>query len=190
MPTGRPVLSDCKVITHATPSLHEKCLICGKDIEEGQFDCKCGQRALVAGCLDGCITNDTYLADDGTSPTVKCTKCLVWGHRYCNDQSGYCWLCVDGLFLPATADNYVEEVDMELFSTMTQLDQSLSLAAPVGQEPEEEYEEEEEEDDFLFRVLTAPPSRLPISLNQYTGGDFPSHNDSSSNEDYSSSDED
>ncbi|PBK87972.1 hypothetical protein ARMGADRAFT_1065697 [Armillaria gallica] len=65
--------------------------------------------------------------------------------------------------------------------------------APVGQEPEEEYEEEEEEeeeDDFLFRVLTAPPSRLPISLNQYTGGDFPSHDDSSSNEDYSSSDED
>ncbi|KAK0495210.1 hypothetical protein EDD18DRAFT_266364 [Armillaria luteobubalina] len=42
--TLRPVLSDCKVITHTTP-LHEKCLICGKDVEEGEFNCKCGQRA-------------------------------------------------------------------------------------------------------------------------------------------------
>ncbi|KAK0235603.1 hypothetical protein EDD85DRAFT_937617 [Armillaria nabsnona] len=75
--TFRPVLSDCKVITHATPSLHEKCLICGKDVEEGQFNCKCGQ------------------PDDGISPTVKCTKCSVWGHRRCNDQLGYtCWRCV------------------------------------------------------------------------------------------------
>ncbi len=43
----RPVLSDCKVITHTTPSLHEKCLICGKDVKEGQFNCRCGQRVLV-----------------------------------------------------------------------------------------------------------------------------------------------
>ncbi len=86
--TLRPVLSDCKVITHATPSLHEKCLICGKDVEEGKFNCKCGQRASVVGFLDGCITNDRYLADDGISPTIKCTKCSVWGHRRCNDQLG------------------------------------------------------------------------------------------------------
>ncbi len=40
------------------------------------------------------ITNDGYPADDGISPTVKCTKCSVWGHRHCNDQSGYiCWRC-------------------------------------------------------------------------------------------------
>ncbi|PBL03924.1 hypothetical protein ARMGADRAFT_37969 [Armillaria gallica] len=74
--TLRPVLSDCKVIMHATPSLHEKCQICEKVVEEGQFNCKCGQ------------------PDDGISPTVKCTMCSVWGHRHCNDQSGYCWSCV------------------------------------------------------------------------------------------------
>ncbi len=79
---------------HATPSLHEKCQICEKVVEEGQFNCKCGQRALVVGSPDGCITNDGYPADDGISPTVKCTMCSVWGHRHCNDQSGYCWRCV------------------------------------------------------------------------------------------------
>ncbi len=40
--TLMPVLSECKVITHVTPFLHEKCLICGKDVEEGKFNCKCG----------------------------------------------------------------------------------------------------------------------------------------------------
>ncbi len=47
--TLRPVLSDCKVTMHATPSLHEKCLICGKVVEEGQFDCRCGRRTFT--CL-------------------------------------------------------------------------------------------------------------------------------------------
>ncbi|KAK0449886.1 hypothetical protein EV421DRAFT_1289735 [Armillaria borealis] len=93
--TLRPVLSDCKVITHATPSLHEKCLICGKDVEKGLFNCKCRQRALLVGSLDSCISNDEYPADDGISPTVKCTQCSVWGHRRCNDQLDYvCWRCV------------------------------------------------------------------------------------------------
>ncbi|PBK64177.1 hypothetical protein ARMSODRAFT_962338 [Armillaria solidipes] len=75
--TLRPVLSDCKVITHATPSLHEKCVICGQHVEEGLFSCICDQ------------------PDDGISPTVKCTKCLiVWGHKHCNDQNDpACWRC-------------------------------------------------------------------------------------------------
>ncbi|PBL03693.1 hypothetical protein ARMGADRAFT_1070201 [Armillaria gallica] len=93
--TLRPVLSDCKVITHVTPFLHERCMICGKDVEEGQFNCNCGQRALVVGSLDGCITDRGYPADDGISPTVKCSKCSVWGHRHCNDQLDYiCWRCI------------------------------------------------------------------------------------------------
>ncbi len=92
--TLTPVLSDCKVITHATPSLHEKCVICGQHVEEGLFSCICRQRALVFGSLDDCITDDGHPADDGISPTVKCTKCSVWGHKYCNDQiSSICWRC-------------------------------------------------------------------------------------------------
>ncbi|PBK73180.1 hypothetical protein ARMSODRAFT_1015974 [Armillaria solidipes] len=89
--------------------------------------------------------------------------------------------------IPPPADDGGEEIDMDMFSMMLekQLDQSLSV--PVGQEPEEEeYEEEEEEDDFLFTELDGdPPSGAPISLNQYAGGDFASHDD----DDYSSSDD-
>ncbi|KAK0470078.1 acyl transferase/acyl hydrolase/lysophospholipase [Desarmillaria tabescens] len=74
--TLRPVPLDSKVIMRATPSLHEKCLICGEDVEEGIFSCKCG------------------LPDDRTSPNVKCTKCSVWGHSHCNDEFNYiCWRC-------------------------------------------------------------------------------------------------
>ncbi len=36
--TLRPALSDCNVITHTTPSLHEKCPIRRKDVEEEVFE--------------------------------------------------------------------------------------------------------------------------------------------------------
>ncbi len=62
--TFRPVLSDCLVVTNTTPSLHEKCLICGKDVEARIFRCKYGQRTLVVGSVDGCTTYDGCPADD------------------------------------------------------------------------------------------------------------------------------
>ncbi|SJL11676.1 uncharacterized protein ARMOST_15082 [Armillaria ostoyae] len=84
--TLRPVLSDCKVITHATPSLHEKCVICGQHVEEGPFSCRCRR------------------PDDGISPTVKCTKCSLWGHKHCNDQNDpACWRC--GAFADGNGSN-------------------------------------------------------------------------------------
>lgn len=96
--TLRPVLPDCKVITHATPSVHEKCLIWRKDVD--LFGGKRGQRALVVGSLDSCITNDGY---PGISSTVKCTKCSVQGHRHCNDQS--CASCVPTVGSSYSYDN-------------------------------------------------------------------------------------
>ncbi|PBL03945.1 hypothetical protein ARMGADRAFT_1056939 [Armillaria gallica] len=41
--TFGPGLSDCLVVTNTTPSLHEECIICGKDVEAGIFRCKYGQ---------------------------------------------------------------------------------------------------------------------------------------------------
>ncbi|PBK87246.1 hypothetical protein ARMGADRAFT_1168615 [Armillaria gallica] len=78
--TLRPVLPDCKVITHATPSVHEKCLIWRKDVD--LFSGKHGQRI---------------------SPAVKSTKCSVQGHRHCNDQS--CASCVPTVGSSYSYDN-------------------------------------------------------------------------------------
>ncbi|PBK75327.1 hypothetical protein ARMSODRAFT_949596 [Armillaria solidipes] len=41
--TFGPVLSDCLVVTNTTSSLHEKCIICGKDVEVEIFRCKYGK---------------------------------------------------------------------------------------------------------------------------------------------------
>ncbi len=49
--------------------------------------------------LDGCIVDHKYPADDGISPTVKCTKCSVWGHSCCNNQLG----CVCSVSHPTVA---------------------------------------------------------------------------------------
>ncbi|SJK99991.1 uncharacterized protein ARMOST_03302 [Armillaria ostoyae] len=72
--TLKPIIVDCKVITYVTPALHEKCSICGRDVEEGVFNCICGR------------------PDDGVSPTVKCAKCLAWVHGRCNVD--ICRMCM------------------------------------------------------------------------------------------------
>ncbi|PBK83267.1 hypothetical protein ARMGADRAFT_1038057 [Armillaria gallica] len=67
---------NCKVITSMTPFLHELCSICGEYVEEGLFDCICGQ------------------ADNGVTPTFRCTKCSVWGHGDCKRMDDLCSRCV------------------------------------------------------------------------------------------------
>ncbi|KAK0469966.1 uncharacterized protein EV420DRAFT_82304 [Desarmillaria tabescens] len=88
--TFKPAISDCKVVMYVTPALHEKCVVCGRDVEV--FRCICGRRMSLASLsMDILITRAS--ADDGFSPTVKCVKChLVWVHSRC--RSNICWVCV------------------------------------------------------------------------------------------------
>ncbi|PBK95223.1 hypothetical protein ARMGADRAFT_791216 [Armillaria gallica] len=73
--TLTPMVRNCRVITDTTPNLHELCPICGERVQEGPFNCVCGA------------------ADDGVSPTVRCSKCLARGHIRCNTVKSF--LCKD-----------------------------------------------------------------------------------------------
>ncbi|KAK7441997.1 hypothetical protein VKT23_016275 [Stygiomarasmius scandens] len=70
-------IDDSAVISRVTPSLHEICSVCGEIVDNGNFNCICG------------------LEDDGFSATVKCSRCLTWGHLACADAQAtfICELC-------------------------------------------------------------------------------------------------
>lgn len=83
---------NCKVITSMTPFLHELCSICGEYVKEGLFDCICGQGTLQSVPKWTCPWN--CIADDGVTPTFRCTKCSVWGHGDCKRMDDLCSRCV------------------------------------------------------------------------------------------------
>ncbi|PBK73297.1 hypothetical protein ARMSODRAFT_952315 [Armillaria solidipes] len=65
------------------PNLHELCPICGERVQVGPFNCVCGA------------------ADDGVSPTVKCSKCWAWGHSRCSIVKSFlCKNCTPDRNLP------------------------------------------------------------------------------------------
>ncbi|PBK83693.1 hypothetical protein ARMGADRAFT_1067697 [Armillaria gallica] len=77
---------DSKIVVHASPSVHEVCLVCGEHIAEDlatklRFKCHCKQ------------------LDDGVSANIQCTKCFTWQHEHCSlqlrrDQDDYvCMEC-------------------------------------------------------------------------------------------------
>ncbi|KAJ7581277.1 hypothetical protein C8J56DRAFT_261490 [Mycena floridula] len=53
------------IIQHLTPSPREICPVCKQLVEDGTFNCFCGQ------------------GDDGRSSTIQCSWCRVWSHRTC-----------------------------------------------------------------------------------------------------------
>ncbi|KAJ7581279.1 hypothetical protein C8J56DRAFT_261575 [Mycena floridula] len=53
------------IIQHLTPSPREICPICQQLVEDGTFNCFCGQ------------------GDDGISSTIECSQCGLWSHRTC-----------------------------------------------------------------------------------------------------------
>ncbi|KAK0493404.1 hypothetical protein EDD18DRAFT_1464901 [Armillaria luteobubalina] len=62
---------DSKIVVHATPSVHEVCLVCGERIAEDlpsipRFKCHCKK------------------LDDGVSPNIQCTECFTWQHEHCS----------------------------------------------------------------------------------------------------------
>ncbi|KAK0448548.1 hypothetical protein EV421DRAFT_1466173 [Armillaria borealis] len=77
--TMTSMVKNCRVITDTTPILHELCPICGERVQEGPFRCVCGT------------------ADDGVSPTVRCSECLARGHSRCSTAKDFlCKDCVPG----------------------------------------------------------------------------------------------
>ncbi|PBK73301.1 hypothetical protein ARMSODRAFT_627464 [Armillaria solidipes] len=74
--TMTSMVKNCWVITDTTPILHEICPICGERVQQGPV---CGT------------------ADDGVSPTVRCSKCLARGHTRCSTAKDFlCKDCVPG----------------------------------------------------------------------------------------------
>ncbi|KAF5371161.1 hypothetical protein D9758_004123 [Tetrapyrgos nigripes] len=61
-------VSDNAIVSHFIPSLYERCLVCKEVVKEEEFRCAC----------DGIGS-----ADDGISPTIKCSVCRVWQHWSC-----------------------------------------------------------------------------------------------------------
>ncbi|KAJ7581284.1 hypothetical protein C8J56DRAFT_261768 [Mycena floridula] len=57
------------IIQHLTPSPREICPICQQLVEDGTFNCSCGQ------------------GDDGISSTIQCFRCSAWFHRACQIDS-------------------------------------------------------------------------------------------------------
>ncbi|KAK0213910.1 hypothetical protein IW262DRAFT_282808 [Armillaria fumosa] len=78
------VLSDCLVVT---VSLHEKCIICGRDVEAGIFRCNDGQRTLVAGSVDGSTTCGGCPADDQIPTVPGCgdNDDRKWAYNKCDN---------------------------------------------------------------------------------------------------------
>ncbi|KAK7441996.1 hypothetical protein VKT23_016274 [Stygiomarasmius scandens] len=73
-------IEESAIVSHATPSLREICLVCNEVVDVGIFECICG------------------LEDDGVSVTVKCSICSTYSHEACVDLQGthnvfICHLC-------------------------------------------------------------------------------------------------
>ncbi|KAJ7581297.1 hypothetical protein C8J56DRAFT_1102229 [Mycena floridula] len=85
-------VSRTAIIQHLTPSLREICPVCKQLVEDGMFKCSCGQE------------------DDGSSPTIQCSRCLVWSHHKChqpndsgsNHQPFTCFSCQESNNFVAT----------------------------------------------------------------------------------------
>ncbi|KAJ7581295.1 hypothetical protein C8J56DRAFT_1102222 [Mycena floridula] len=99
--TLSPSVLRTAIIQHLTPSLREICQVCHQLVEDGTFDCFCGQgkNASTFVCISSFIVVE-LVEDDGSSPTIQCSGCLVWSHHRCqrnnsgtDHQSFTCFSC-------------------------------------------------------------------------------------------------
>ncbi|KAJ7581272.1 hypothetical protein C8J56DRAFT_261307 [Mycena floridula] len=67
--TSSPSVLRTAIIQHLTPSPREICQVCQQLVENGIFNCYCGQ------------------GDNGMSPTIQCYRCSVWSHLACQVNS-------------------------------------------------------------------------------------------------------
>ncbi|KAJ7581274.1 hypothetical protein C8J56DRAFT_1102168 [Mycena floridula] len=108
-------VSRTAVIQHMTPALREICPVCKQLVEDGMFNCSCGQgmNPSTSVCTSGFIVVVGLVEDDGSSPTIQCSRCLVWSHHRCqrNDsgsdhQPFTCFSCqANNLIATETADD-------------------------------------------------------------------------------------
>ncbi|KAJ7581247.1 hypothetical protein C8J56DRAFT_1102116 [Mycena floridula] len=103
-------VSRTAVISHLTPSLREICQICHQLVEDGIFNCSCGQ------------------GDDGMSPTIQCFRCSVWSHRACQiDGGGRRFLCTSCLLLESQSQPesaQIQDIDSALSSSENDMELS------------------------------------------------------------------
>ena len=93
--TLTPDIARSAIISHLTPIPHEICPVCKEVVKDAEiFACICGRVGKSGGPARACpfflffvMFVLTFLADNESIPTIRCSNCSEWHHRPCVSTS-------------------------------------------------------------------------------------------------------